>query len=276
MEKQIEKINIFISWAGSTSEKIAKELKWWLETVNQNISVFLSLDMVYGIDWNGQIGKELKKSDYGIIVCTKGSIQSDWLIFESGALANRFDDSRVCPVLMGITTDDIPKPLKQFQVITEFSEKNMKKLHEEINELIPISLRLDKKRLDDSFDHRWKEFNDKIHKILEQDTDELVKKSEIKEEGDLSEILRIVRSISSRISLVSKNTDSIKTNLNDSNSAGKGNRYLTLAEFTQLQMDEYDKARKEDEERIIREFQRSPIDEIKEAQERLRKDSMGL
>src|SRR3990172_8249146 len=105
-------MKVFMSWSGKRSRDIARKISDWLPKVIENIEVWMSDSIPPGANWFEKITKELADAKHGIICVTRENLNSQWLHFEAGALANRFgnDNKRVCPILIGGVT---PSELKE-------------------------------------------------------------------------------------------------------------------------------------------------------------------
>lgn len=129
-------MNIFISWSGENSKKIASALKNWIPTVLQSAKpYFTPSDIEKGSKWETEITKKLSESKVGIICLTIENTEKPWILFEAGALSNKLEKSRVCPILFGLTNSDLKGPLATFQT-TEFKKEDFKKLMKSINSLL--------------------------------------------------------------------------------------------------------------------------------------------
>ena len=112
-------MDIFISWSGELSGKIADSFKSWLPSVIQAVKPFYSpKDISKGKGWNIELNRRLKTARLGIIVVTHDSQSSPWLLFEAGAISNNFDEALVCPILFDMSISDLTGPLTQFQITT--------------------------------------------------------------------------------------------------------------------------------------------------------------
>lgn len=129
-------MKVFISWSGSVSLKLANVLYEWLPTVIQSVKPFLSDENVQkGGRWLDAVGRELESTDFGIVVLTPSALQSPWLHFEAGALSKRLEHSRVAPLLVGLTKENISPPLSMFQMVLP-REDEVRKLLGSMNEQI--------------------------------------------------------------------------------------------------------------------------------------------
>jgi hypothetical protein len=157
-------MKIFVSWSGDLSNRIAIILKNWIPNVLHSIDVFVSSeDIDKGSRWSEEIARQLSSSDYGIICLTKDNSKAPWLIFEAGALSNKFGALKVCPCLYGVEVSEIAEPLQQFQAVT-FTKQDVFKLIRTINNLCRDN-KLDSVRLELVFDAFWEHLSQQITEI---------------------------------------------------------------------------------------------------------------
>jgi len=95
-------------------EKIAFELKVFLEDVFQNVLVFVSgRDLIGGQIWIDQIKNRLKTSEVIISLITSKSLDNNWVYFESGA---GFVDDKTIPILTdNLKLENIVPPMSLLQ-----------------------------------------------------------------------------------------------------------------------------------------------------------------
>lgn len=109
-------MKVFISWSGSRSKELASALRQWLPMVLQYVEPWVSeKDISAGERWAQAIAGELESSNFGIICITPENINSEWILFESGALSKSMLDGKVVPLLFGLELSDLSGPLSQFQ-----------------------------------------------------------------------------------------------------------------------------------------------------------------
>jgi hypothetical protein len=113
-------MKVFISWSGSLSRTIAETLYEWMKTLlPEELDPWMSKKNVeLGSQWARVLFEELRTTDYGIICLTPDNVDSDWMLFEAGALAKTFgedDMGRVIPLLYDVERDKLPSPYIQFQ-----------------------------------------------------------------------------------------------------------------------------------------------------------------
>jgi hypothetical protein len=157
-------VKVFLSWAGKESQQIAVLLREWLPSVIQSIQPWLSSeDIDKGARWNAALSRELDATAYGIVCVTRTNQTAAWLLFEAGALSKRLDASRVSPILIGISPQDLVGPLAQFQAVAPVREDVLRlltSLNTASNDAgIPNSV------LEHAFDREWGVFERRIQEI---------------------------------------------------------------------------------------------------------------
>lgn len=163
-------MKVFISWSGSTSNKVAIVLKDWLESVIQCCSAYVSSeDIDKGARWATDIAEELEGSDFGIICLTKSNLQSDWIHFEAGALSKSIDRARVSPFLFNVKRSDVKGPLLQFQSAIQGREEILKLLLS-VNAAAGDGDRLSEEKLKQVFDVWYPELEKSLGDIQEEES----------------------------------------------------------------------------------------------------------
>jgi hypothetical protein len=80
--------NVFISWSGETSRKIAEELYRWIPSVLQFVQpYFTPNDVEKGAKWSSEIAQKLSDTHVGVICLTRENYEKPWILFEAGALS---------------------------------------------------------------------------------------------------------------------------------------------------------------------------------------------
>lgn len=147
-------MRIFTSWSGERSKAAALALKSLLQDLfEEAVQVFVSEHIRPGEAWAQRLGTELEQSEFGILCLTRENFQAPWLLFEAGAIAKKFETSRVVPYLI----DELPpesdrSPLAQFQHVIADREGTYR-LVESINGSRETPKPMD--RLERSFARWW-------------------------------------------------------------------------------------------------------------------------
>jgi hypothetical protein len=159
-------MQVFLSWSGSASHKVAQALNDFLGDVIQEIKPFLSSEGISkGQQWSSELGKRLAETNYGIICLTRDNLDAPWILFEAGALAKNIADSRVTALLLGIKPADVAGPLSQFQH-TGTDRDEVLKLLQSLNEWLPEEKRLKPERLTRLFDRNWSSFESSLTEAM--------------------------------------------------------------------------------------------------------------
>src|SRR5262245_54968495 len=112
-------MRVFISWSGTASRAAAKALKDVLPNVITSLDVFLSSeDIEKGEPWFQKLGDTLTGSDFAILCLTRENLKAPWLLYEAGAVSKHFDQARVVPLMIGLSSADLISPLSHFNAAT--------------------------------------------------------------------------------------------------------------------------------------------------------------
>jgi hypothetical protein len=172
---------------------VAIALKSWLEKFFQTIEVFMSeSDIEPGTRWAFRLNDELQISNYGIICLTPENQNSQWILFEAGALSNQVKN-RVTPLLFRLSEGEVTGPLSQFQYL-KADEGGFRKLANSINKNLEKSLSSDK--MNEYFQAWWNQLNQDLIKIPIQPKEDIPEKRQDREL--LEEILQYTRNQSLR------------------------------------------------------------------------------
>ncbi|ELP6759574.1 toll/interleukin-1 receptor domain-containing protein [Vibrio vulnificus] len=188
-------MKVFISWSGDTSKKVGEVIRTWLPSVLQTVKpYFTPSDIEKGTRWSSDIAQELDDSMAGIFCVTKDNLNSQWLMFEAGAISKKVEQSMVCPILIGIDNSDINGPLTQFQT-TQFERSEIKKLVSDLNKANKEN-QLDESVLNSVFDKFWPDLEEKINSILKSSGTEHAKSADLRTDREvLEEVLDLSRSL---------------------------------------------------------------------------------
>ena len=191
-------MKVFISWSGEESREIALALKDWFPRVIQGVTPFVSAkDIDKGSNWVAELSRQLSDSDFGVICLTPANLLSPWLNYEAGAITSSMD-SRVCPVLHGVSKEEVRAPLSQLQ-LTDLNMEEVILLMESMRKASNSTLT--PPELEDAVGVWWPWLDEKIRKIsvptLEPVSGAPLEppKPEISIEEMLHEILARIRSL---------------------------------------------------------------------------------
>lgn len=158
-------MKVFISWSGEFSRHIAVTLKKWIPCLINSIDIFYSdINIEKGENWNNRIFKELKICNFGIMCMTSYNINSPWIYFEAGALANSLDN-KVTAFLTDIEPEDLKDgSLSMFQA-TKFEKKDFFMLIQTLNN---YEKKIEDEVLKTTFEALWPSIENDILSIIEK------------------------------------------------------------------------------------------------------------
>ena len=156
-------MEVFISWSGDRSGKVAEALRDWLPNVIQSVTPFMSAsDIEKGSRWPNDLAIHLEKSQFGLVCLTPENLGAPWLLFEAGALSKSMDNSRVVPYLYGVSQTLLQGPLAQFQAASATRTSTLEVI-KSINEASGES-GLEPTRVEHAFDTWWPKLEDTFTK----------------------------------------------------------------------------------------------------------------
>lgn len=183
-------MNVFISWSGDTSHRVAKVLRDWIPSVIQAVEPYVSSeDIDKGTRWSSDIATELDKSSYGIICLTKQNIHAPWINFEAGALGKSVDKSKVSPFLFRMNPSDVNGPLLQYQS-TRHEKDDIYKLMLSINSSCGEQS-LDNERLSKIFEVWWPNLEQNLKDIPQEAVEQTTTKQGSGKSADLEKFSKI-------------------------------------------------------------------------------------
>jgi hypothetical protein len=185
-------MRVFISWSGELSRQIGEALRNWLPSALQYVKPYFSpADIEKGARWAAEISNELSSSNVCIIILTRDNLNSNWIMFESGAISSTHDKARVCPLIFDLEETDLQGPLSQFQ-ITRFNKEDIRQLFETINAAAGDD-RLSAGVLESVFNKWWPDLEREINAIVESHGSKKLR-TEVRSDRDLiEEILVLMR-----------------------------------------------------------------------------------
>ena len=159
-------MEVFISWSGLRSERVAVALRDWLPSVIQSVNPFMSAsDIEKGSRWPNELATHLNDAQFGLICLTPENLEAPWLLFEAGALSKSIENSRVVPYLYGVPQAQLQGPLAQFQASVADKSSTLEIL-KSINETLEGNA-LDQARLESAFETWWPQLESMLGKIPE-------------------------------------------------------------------------------------------------------------
>jgi hypothetical protein len=157
-------MRVFISWSGELSRQLAEAIREWLATTLPYVKPFFTpSDIEKGANWAQEISVQLKQSGFCVIALTPESLNSNWVMFEAGAISSSVDKPRICAILFDIEPTDLQGPLAAFQA-TRFSREDIYKLVKTINSNAGDAA-IENERLDRIFEKWWPDLEESVSKI---------------------------------------------------------------------------------------------------------------
>lgn len=185
-------MDIFISWSGKRSRAFAEALRDWLPMIINAARPFLSSsDIDKGARWSTEIATRLEKAKAGIICLTPSNMQSEWILFEAGALSKTLADTYVCTLLIDMKPTDVRGPLSQFQATTT-SEADMLQLVKTLNSKLG-EFGVQVGQLEKAFKLIWPDLSKQIENLPKEEGTKAPGRSA---EDMLEELLILVRNLS--------------------------------------------------------------------------------
>ncbi len=156
-------MEIFISWSGERSKIFAESFYDFTKRLLHPLKPWMSsIEIQKGQRWSQEIGNRLSNDMIGVICITPENQDSQWLLFESGAISKVMEESRVCPILIGMEKRDLTGPLAQFQA-TSLEKEDMLNLILSLNELLD-EYKKEKELLIEEFEEKWDNFKTTLDK----------------------------------------------------------------------------------------------------------------
>lgn len=124
--------DVFISYSKKDSD-IANEIYTHLK--NENVTCFMAeKDIAIGKIWDDEIDKALSSSKVVLLIITPNSIDSKWIMLESGAaLALK---RTIIPAFIYVSIEILPDPIKKYQGIDINTTDGRNRLYNEIQKAL--------------------------------------------------------------------------------------------------------------------------------------------
>jgi len=184
-------MKVFLGWLNTKSFETAQAFNEWLPKVIQAVDPFISSGIPKGKRWGKVLTDELEETKVGILCLNRENLNSNWILYEAGALS-KTKDAYVWTFLLDLKPTDIEEPLASFQH-TAFEKNDIRKLLDTINKAVENSgeRSLSENHLNIIFETFWPELKEELKNIVEKEAEV---DQPIREEREiLEEILAIVR-----------------------------------------------------------------------------------
>ena len=159
---------IVLAWSGEASSKVALALCRFLKLTLHGCEPWVSSEHVAaGAFWHTELLTALKSARIGVLCLTPGNIESKWIHFEAGAIANSFGSPNACPYLLNVDRSLLQGPLQHLQCVTA-DEQGTFRLVREINASLSTG-RLEQDLLQASFSAHWPALAGTLNVIAEEE-----------------------------------------------------------------------------------------------------------
>ncbi len=184
-------MNLFLSWSGEKSQRVASKFYDWIQEVLQPVKPWMSSRNIQaGSLWEKVLHDTLGNTNFGIVFITNDNKDRPFIHFESGILCKGLELSRVCTFLIDMQPEDLlNNPLTAFQATVPTQER-IKALILDLNSHLGEHM-VDKSVLEKVIDKNILELIDAITSI---NTERKLKIAKPATEDLLVEILQTVRS----------------------------------------------------------------------------------
>lgn len=200
-------MNVFLSWSGERSKRVANMLSDWLSCVIQTCRPWVSTrDIDRGALWFSEINDKLQATSIGVICLTKENINRPWILFEAGALAKGLNGSRVCTLLIDLKPGEITDPLAQFNH-TLPEKESIYQLVKTLNSSL-ASGGLNESVLEKVFDTYWPQFEIDFQKIIASTDSKNIESTSIQpsSENMFSSIMEMLQTMNGRLRRLEKDS----------------------------------------------------------------------
>ncbi len=209
MTESQDVFNVFISWSGTLSKRIAYIVQDWIATTVQLAIPFVSdKDIDAGDRGLVEIEENLNKIRVGIICLTAENQNSPWLNFEAGALSKKLGEkSWVAPLLFDIGTAQVRYPMAQFQ-LNDFSEEGVASVARTVNKAMEKPVNAEK--LSSALRLTWPDLASKIEAIRSEGSQQVLVEEPTRSTDEMfEEIIVAVRDQSLLLEELKKNSSKI-------------------------------------------------------------------
>lgn len=187
-------MKVFLSWSGERSRMIAEAFRDWLPLMLQALEPWISTDIEKGGVWDKNIQEALVKSRVCIICLTKENLDSVYIHYEAGAIAN-LPEGSAKTFLYDIKNLDVKQPLARFQS-TLYNKSDVFKLIAGLNDALKLheETYVSDGVIEKTFELNWPSFKQTLDSIPKAGGQAEKRTADDK----LDEILNLVRANSSK------------------------------------------------------------------------------
>jgi hypothetical protein len=150
-------MQLYISWSGQISYKVALSVRDLVRKVLPDIDVWVSAeDINAGSRWSPELIRIFDQMAFSIICVDPSNQRSNWLNYETGAIAKSIGRWKINVFLFDLPPDGLRGPLTQYQTI-RLELMDVRKMFENIHANIS-GIRISKQVLNENLTMEWPEF----------------------------------------------------------------------------------------------------------------------
>jgi hypothetical protein len=157
-------MQIYISWSGQASYKVALSLRDLITMVLPGVDVWVSAeDIKDGARWSPELVRIFDQAPFKILCVDPSNQKSNWLNFEAGAISKSTDKWNIKVFLFELEPHDLRGPLTQYQTI-RLDEGDVRRLFEDIHANIG-EIQIPKQGMIETLGYEWPDFQKIVRNI---------------------------------------------------------------------------------------------------------------
>lgn len=158
-------MKVFISWSGEVSKRLGALVGEWLECTLLNIeAIYTPKYLRAGTQGTAHLYRLLEEVHTGILIYTPESINSQWMIFEAGALFKSAEQSIIIPLLFHLEYEHLPGPIQTYQWKV-FGKEQLFQVLQAVNQQLGQQ-QIKEEKLRYVFEREWPEFYKEVQQAL--------------------------------------------------------------------------------------------------------------
>ncbi len=157
-------MKLFIDWFGATSRELARAISQWLQVVVPGLDPWMSgSDTTRDGHRAPEVAQRLEAAEVAVVCLTPENLVEPWILYETGALAQRLGRNRVYLYLFDLVAVGAGGPLAEFTAFTATKQGTHSLVHA-LNEAVAETggQAPDDERLGRLFRDRWADFQERI------------------------------------------------------------------------------------------------------------------
>lgn len=175
-------MQVYISWSGSVSYKIALRIRDLIRKVTPGLEVWISAeDILDGVRWSSDFTEILEEVTFGIICVDSSNHFSPWMQFELGAIAKSINKYNIRIFLHEVERSKLTEPFSLFPPFS-LDKSEFKNLFDDFSAIFPKA-RIPRYEMIDRLNKNWVSF--------ENDMGDIDLKSKEPAEGEEEERIRV-------------------------------------------------------------------------------------